>query len=148
MRAVMAAVALAALTGCGGEKLGRVSGTVTAAGKPVAGGTIQFVPAAGKAAVASINPDGTYTLTTYKPGDGALVGPHKVIIHATRVGPASVVPATFEDELKPAGDSGKRLVPGAVEWLVPERYSRLDTTDLTATVAGGDNTINFDVPAR
>jgi hypothetical protein len=145
---VLAAAAALALTGCGGERLGKVSGTVTVGGKPVPTGTIQFIPAAGKAAIASIEPDGTYTLTTHKPGDGALVGPHKVVILATRVGPASVVAATFEDELKPAGDSGKRLVPGKVEWLVPERFSQLDTTDLTTTVTAGDNTINLDVPAK
>jgi hypothetical protein len=146
--AVVAAAGLVFLTGCGGEQLGRVTGTVTVAGKPVAGGTIQFVPAAGKAAVGSINPDGTNTLTTHKPGDGALVGPHKVVIHYTRVGPGTLAAATFEDELKPAGDSGKVLVPGKVEWVVPERYSQLATTDLTTTVNGGDQTINFDLPAR
>jgi hypothetical protein len=146
---LLTVVGLLALTGCGGEKLGQVTGTVTVAGRPVAGGTIQFVPATGKAAVGSINPDGSYTLTTYRTGDGALVGPHKVVIHATRVGPGSVVPATFADELKPAkGDSGKMLVPGKVEWIVPERYSDLISTDLTATVSGGDQTINFDVPSE
>ena len=55
------AAALAA-AGCGGERLGRVTGTVTAGGRLVTSGTVQFIPAAGKAAVASIMPDGTYTL--------------------------------------------------------------------------------------
>jgi hypothetical protein len=150
MRArALAVVGLVALAGCGGEQLGRVTGRVTVAGTPVTGGTIQFVPDTGKAAIGSIEPDGTYSLTTYRAGDGALVGPHKVVIHCTHVGAGSIVPATFEDELKPAkGDSGKMLVPGRVEWVVPERYSQLSSTDLSATVARGDQTINFDVPAR
>jgi hypothetical protein len=72
-----------------------------------------------------------------------------VVIHCTRVGAGSIVPATFEDELKLAkGDSGKVLVPGKVEWVVSERYSQLSSTDLSATVARGDQTINFDVPTR
>lgn len=143
-------VAALLASGCGGEKLGRVTGTVTAGGKPVSGGTVQFIPATGKAAVASINPDGTYALTTYDTGDGALVGPHKVVIHATRVGAGKLVEAkSIEDEIALAQKgSGKILVPGKVEWLVPERYSAPGTSDLTATVEPGEQTINFDLPAK
>lgn len=139
-----------AAAGCGGERLGRVTGTVTAGGRLVTSGTVQFIPAAGKAAVASIMPDGTYTLTTYAHGDGALVGTHKVVIHATRVGAGKLVEAkSIEDEIALAKSaSGKVLIPGKVEWLVPERYSAPDTSDLTATVEPGEQTINFDVPAK
>ncbi len=35
----------------------------------------------GKTATGTINPDGTYTLTTYHEGDGAKVGTHKVRIY-------------------------------------------------------------------
>ncbi|WP_439629503.1 hypothetical protein [Gemmata sp.] len=143
-------VAALAAAGCGGEKLGRVTGTVTAGGKPVTSGTVQFIPVAGKAAVASIMPDGTYSLTTYAPADGALVGTHKVVIHSTRVGGGKLVEAkSIDEEIKLAkNDSGKILVPGKVEWVVPERYSAPASTDLTATVAPGEQTINFDVPAK
>jgi hypothetical protein len=139
-----------ALTGCGGEKVVRVSGTVTVGGKPVPGGTISFVPPAGKAAVGSINPDGTYTLGTYQTSDGALLGSHKVVIHATRVGSGSIVsgPTTFEDELKPVKDSGKAIVPGKVDWIVPERFSQLATTDLTASVETDGQRIDFDLPPK
>ena len=128
-------------TGCGGTKLGQVTGTVTVSGTPVPTGTIMFVPTNGKAAVGSIEPDGRYTLTTFAPGDGALIGVHKVTIRATKVGPGTMVPASFEEELK--GAKGKILVPGGVEWIVPERYSQLTTTDLTATVNPGAQTIDF-----
>jgi hypothetical protein len=139
-----------ALTGCGGEKLAQVSGRITVDGKPVPGGTISFVPPTGKAAVGSISPDGTYTLGTYQTSDGALVGPHKVVIHSTRVGSGSVVsvPTTFEDELKPVKDSGKVIVPGKVDWLVPERFSQLATTDLTASVETDGQRIDFDLPPK
>src|SRR5262245_3303776 len=73
--------------GCGGgPTLGRVTGKVTYAGKPVTQGRIWFYPEAGRAALGEIGPDGTYTLTTFKPNDGALVGPHRVAVHVTRVG--------------------------------------------------------------
>lgn len=61
-----------------------VSGTVTKDGKPVSGGTITFAPkgeegkASGKPATGEVQSDGTYTLTTYDDGDGAVIGTHEV----------------------------------------------------------------------
>jgi hypothetical protein len=141
------------LTGCsGGPRLGKVSGKVTFKGKPVPTGTIMFYPDAGPAAVGAIGPDGTYTLTTIKPGDGAVVGSHRVTIQATTVGPGSLAdPSSFEEELQFAqrqDPKAKVLVPGKVEWIVPEKYSRPDTTDLTATVQPGTNSIDFLLPLK
>ena len=141
------------LTGCGGgPRLGKVSGRVTFNGKPVPTGTIMFYPDAGPAAVGAIGPDGTYTLTTIKPGDGAVVGSHRVTIHATTVGPGSLVdPKSFEEEIELAqrkDPKAKVLVPGKVEWIVPEKYSRPDTTDLTAQVRSGTNSIDFPLPVK
>jgi hypothetical protein len=139
------------LTGCCGLRLGKVSGRVTVGGKPVPRGTILFYPEAGPTAVGAIRPDGTYTLTTQKPGDGAVVGAHRVTIQATNVGPGSMVEAkSFEEEVERARKgTGKRqmwLVPGKVDWIVPEKYSRVQTTTLTAKVDPGSNTVNFDIP--
>jgi hypothetical protein len=141
------------LTGCsGGPRLGKVSGRVTFNGKPVPTGTIMFYPDAGPAAVGAIGPDGTYTLATIKPGDGAVVGSHRVTIQATTVGPGSLVdPKSFEEEMQLAqrkDPKAKVLVPGKVDWIVQEKYSRPDTTDLTATVLPGTNTIDFLLPLK
>jgi hypothetical protein len=57
-----------------------------------------------------------------------------------------MVPASFEDEVK--GAKGQVLVPGRVEWIVPERYAHLNTTDLTATVNPGLQTIDLNLPAK
>jgi hypothetical protein len=139
------------LAGCGGLRLGKVSGRVTVGGKPVPSGVVMFYPEAGPTAVGEIRPDGTYTLTTQKPGDGAVVGSHRVTIQATSVGPGSMVePKTFDEEVSQARGTGKRqkwLVPGKVDWIVPEKYSQVKTTTLTAKVEGGKNDINFDIPA-
>jgi hypothetical protein len=144
----IAGIALAlAAAGCNrGPQLAHVTGTVTVDGKPIAGGTITFVPAKGKAAIGSIGPDGRYTLTTFTADDGAIVGDHKVTIHATKVGTGSMGYASLEDEVK--GAKGKILVPGRVDWVVPERYSSLATTDLTAAVHSGDQSIDFTVPSK
>ncbi len=143
--AVGAACLLAA--GCGGPNLGQVSGTVTAGGRPVTTGTIMFHPAEGPTAVGAINADGTYTLTTIKAGDGAAIGSHRVTIEATSVGSGSLAdPASFEEELKLAGKPSKILVPGKVEYLVSQKYSQLETTDLTAEVKPGSNQKDFHLP--
>ena len=141
------------LFGCnGGPRLGKVSGRVTFKGKPVPTGTIMFHPDAGPAAVGAIGSDGTYTLTTIKSGDGAVVGSHRVTIQATTVGPGSLAdPKSFEEEMELAqrkDPKAKVLVPGKVNWLVPEKYSRPDTTDLTAQVQSGTNTIDFPLPGK
>jgi hypothetical protein len=144
-------VVLLAVVSCGcsgGERLGTVTGTVKVNGRIVTQGTIMFIPADGKAAVGAIAKDGTYSLTTYASGDGALVGEHRVTILATLVGAGSMAPASIDDEIAIAsGKAGnKLLVPGKVEWIVPERYSQLTQTDLTATVKPGKQTIDFDLP--
>ena len=73
----------AGFAGCGynsGDK-GSVNGKVVANGQPVTAGQLTFAPASGTAgapAIGSIESDGTFTLTTDKPGDGAAIGKHTV----------------------------------------------------------------------
>src|SRR5689334_3923065 len=79
---------LALLSGCGQSALAPVHGRVTCNGKPVPQAGVIFSPAGqsesdrqpGKAAAGSTDADGRYVLTTYRPGDGALVGQHHVSI--------------------------------------------------------------------
>lgn len=136
-------------SGCGGLTLGQVSGQVKSNGKIVTQGTIMFHPEKGPTAVGTIQPDGTYTLSTLKPNDGALVGSHRVTIHATKVDPGRLeTPKSFEEELRQGQvkNSGKVLVAGQVHWIVPEIHSLAETTKLTAQVERGVNKIDFDVP--
>jgi hypothetical protein len=141
-----------ALSGCGGSKVAKVTGQVTYGGKAVTGGKIMFYPESGRMALGEIGADGSYTLTTFKPGDGALVGRHRVAIEATRVGPGSYeAPKSIEEEIalsKQGVPGGKVLVAGKVEWLVPQAYARPETSGLTATVGSDPNEINFVLPAE
>ncbi len=138
------------LAGCGGPRLGKVSGRVTLGGQAVTEGVILFHPESGPAAVGAIRPDGTYTLTTVKPGDGAVIGPHRVAIQATRVSPGHLADAkSIDEEIARSGKSvpgGKVLVAGTVTWVVPEKYSQVETSGLTAAVHPGSNVVNFDLP--
>ena len=81
-----AVTGLAALTGCGSDNgltMGKVYGTVTYRGEPVEDGQILFTPdiekgTVGVPAMAKIAADGSYSLSTQEPGDGAIVGHHRV----------------------------------------------------------------------
>lgn len=78
--------------GCSGSdnvEVYPVKGVVLFEGKPmVGGGSISFVPTTsqnGKNAGGIINPDGTFEMTTYDDGDGAMVGTFRVMILQTVV---------------------------------------------------------------
>jgi hypothetical protein len=143
------AIAAASLAcGCDrGPVVAKVSGRVTFAGKPVTRGQIMFQSDLGRPAIGEIGPDGGYSLTTYDAGDGAIVGNHVVTITATKIGPSSLIVASLDDEVRAAskGGYGKVLVPGAVEWLVPEPYSRRQTSPLRAVVTKENNVIDLDI---
>jgi len=130
---VSALVVASTSPGCGpsGPEMARVSGTVTYEGKPVPLGTVSFVAkdANGRNATGAIQSDGSYTLQTEKPGDGAQVGEYAVTISATE--------APLLDYIPPK--------PVPVKRHVPEKYEKPDTSGLTATVKSGSNTIPFDL---
>jgi hypothetical protein len=64
-----------------------VRGRVNFEGKPLmGGGAISFMPLAsqkGRNAGGIINPDGTFVMTTYVEGDGAMAGQFRVMINQT-----------------------------------------------------------------
>jgi hypothetical protein len=128
-----ASLALIALA-CGpsGPPMGRVYGTVTYQGKPVTKGTIAFISTDPNRSNASspIDSDGSYTLQTVEPGDGAQVGDYRVTI-------------TGKDP-----DALNTPLPGEpvkVKSDVPAKYENPQTSGLTATVAAGSNKIPFDL---
>ena len=142
---LLAAVVLVQ-TGCGptGPEMGRVTGAITFDGNVVRAGSVQFWPENGRPARGSITADGTYELTTFDKNDGALVGKHRVTIHATEVaedGPK--IESTDAEIAHFSQKKAKRIRATRVKWLVPQQYSEVDSTPLTATVASGTNTIDF-----
>ena len=81
-------LALTALAGCGGPKLAPVSGRVTCDGKPLANAALVLAPIpadanaleAPRAASAAVIDGRIENVTTFKKGDGAFVGRHRVQI--------------------------------------------------------------------
>ena len=110
-------------------ELAPVSGTIRIDGEPLSTGKVMFAPVAdansvdaGKPAIGRLRPDGTFQLSTYKEGDGAIVGSHWVTIY----GPGN------DDPPLPAG--------------VPP-FERMTVRDGTKQVVGGeDNYFEIEVP--
>jgi len=133
----LAASLLLSLAGCESDsKVGSVHGVVRLDGKPLATGTVRFLPAAGRAATGKIQSDGTFSLGTYKESDGALVGKHQVAIIAFEVGPM------------PIRTEGGRPPATPTKPLVPKRYMAPGTSGLTAEVKPGNNEFEFDLSSR
>lgn len=98
-------VLIASIAGCGSgrPKVVPVSGQVLMNGKPLTGssGFVRVQPADGRAATGDINKeDGTFTLTTFEPGDGCMPGTHPAaVIVNVSVGPKviSLIPEKYSD---------------------------------------------------
>jgi len=106
--------------GCNrGPTLVPAAGRVTFNGKPLETGAIMVQPVAGPAAQAKINPDGTFQLSTFKPGDGAIVGPATVRVFCRK----DITPPGGEQAWGPS--------------LIPERYNRFDTSGLSVDIEAG-----------
>ena len=72
-----------------------VKGKVTYKGQPLTGGSITFESEEnGRESHGNIQPDGTFVLTTFKEGDGAPAGVHRVAVSGTGKG---VIPAKFHN---------------------------------------------------
>lgn len=98
-------LALLASGGCGGGDSGppvgqtvAIKGKITYMGQPLSQGTIQFEPEdSGREANGNIQPDGTFSLTTFREGDGAIPGTHRVAVSGTGDGGKVVVPIQFHN---------------------------------------------------
>lgn len=130
---VFATLTSSILVGCGasGPAKGSVSGKVTYKGQPVPKGTVTFVAvdAKGRNATGAINPDGSFTLQTENPGDGAILGDYKVTISA-------------RDDVVLDYTPTKPVPP---KMLAPAKYESPESSGLTATVKSGSNTFNWEL---
>jgi hypothetical protein len=127
--------------GCGGGSdnlaTAKVTGKVTYNNMPVTGGSVTFSPISsasggtkpsmvGKPAAGVVGSDGTFSLSTYGSGDGAVVGKHRVSFSP---------PAVEIDEAQHKEDSKPPVSPYA--GLVPK------TTEVE--VKAGSNTIDIEL---
>lgn len=133
MRLSLAALCpLVFLAGCGSGIYPVEGQVVWKDGKPAKelqnGQVIFDLPDKQTSARGTIQADGSFTLTTKKPNDGALPGEYKVLI--VEVGRKAL-----------GGPDGSAIAPGAMD----TRYSDPSTSDLKATVKAGQNKITLTV---
>ena len=112
------------VAGCGGDQLpvAPAQGKVLLDGKPLEFGAVMFQPEAGPPARGQIQPDGSFTLSTYGNGDGAIIGKHRVRI------------TCFESQRPGYQPDPSQGEPGVGESLIPKKYQRLEQSGLTAEV--------------
>ncbi|TWT85332.1 hypothetical protein Pla123a_01390 [Posidoniimonas polymericola] len=116
--------------GCGGSPydLAPATGSVTIDGQPFGHGKVMFAPVSqgsqvevGKPAFGLLNPDGTFTLSTYAADDGAVIGKHWVTVFREDDGPNGPAPAGVPK-------FGRVVVPAPVEVTDGANNLRIDLT--------------------
>lgn len=118
-------------TGCSGKSdTAPVRGKVSYKGKSVPYGTVTFIPIdGGPPATGEIQGDGSFEMTTYSSGDGAILGKHRVVIIA------------LEDN---SGKLPEQRNPLPAP-IIPQHYGNSATSKLTFQVKEGENTPNFEL---
>lgn len=129
------ALAALALTGCGGDKVKLVpaEGVLKIGDKPAANVSVQFMPdvtkgAKGPTSFGTTDADGKFRLKTYDGQDGAVPGPHTVIL------------ADLDEERPPQGK------PLTKQPRLDSKYTT-GAGGLRAEVPAGGGPVNLDVPA-
>jgi hypothetical protein len=137
----MACLVVAAVlgTGCGSKPLG-IKGKVMLDGAPLSGASVEFVPEdGGHSAVGTTDSEGKFSLTTYKPGDGALRGEYRVVVKKSPQG-ALAKPDPSDNEgmkkvmLQEMLANQNRAPQKNVKGSVPSDYGEFAKTPLRQTV--------------
>lgn len=132
-----AAAAAAVLPGCGKSvKLVPAAGVLKINGKPAANVNVQFMPdsargATGPTSYATTGPDGAFALKTYDGQDGAVVGPHQIML------------ADLDEERPPQGRPPKNPPRLDTKYSIPGQGLTADVTE-----GGGPIQLNATGPAR
>ena len=147
---------VAGLGGCS-QSPGTISGKVTYQGKELKGGNVSFVSAEnGPSFSAAIGEDGTYKAQNVRAGkyklcvETASLKPPQGAINsgAGKKGPnIELSPGTkLPEGYTPSSPGEARAVENLKRYVpIPDSYSKPETTDLTCTVTGGDQTQNIEL---
>jgi hypothetical protein len=130
------------VAGCSDRpRLGKVKGTVTFDGQPLAKGSIVFESPDARPATGTIVNGEIVEVTTYDPQDGVPVGPQKVAISAVEDAAASPAPAN-------PGEASQALDYMSGKSLIPAMYNDPSTSGLTAEIKPGENTVEFKLVSK
>ena len=139
--------------GCGssGPPVNLVEGKVTMDGSPLAGATVMFSPTSsgtGRAAAGVTDASGVYKLTDMAAtaaGSGAATGDYLVAITKSEGDGGG---GTGEESGSDYEYNPNPNAPMTMKSAVPDKYTRPESSGLTATVAAGKNEINFDLSSN
>jgi hypothetical protein len=118
------------LAGCGGDGLNPVKGQLiwsddNSPAKELEGASVNFeLPGKNTSSIGTVQPDGSFTLMTASPNDGAYAGEYTVLISERR-----------------ASAGGEKMAPTKAA----ERYNDRKTSDLKAEVKPGKNELTLKV---
>ena len=117
-------LALSATAGCQGSREGivPVSGTVTIDGQPLSCGQVRILAKDQRTAMATIQSDGTFTMTSVKLGDGAPVGTHLATVSAV-----------------------ESLNEHANRWYAPKKYANKLSSELWVTIDGPTDDLKIEL---
>jgi hypothetical protein len=131
--AAWAALWLAA-AGCGSRlATAPVQGKVLFRGEPLSHGSVLFQPDVGPPATGTIQPDGSFVLSTYRSGDGAVLGRHRVEVVCPQVPMAEAVKAAETEEL---------ALPLSA---IPDRYTSYASSGIEREVVSGRNEFTIEL---
>jgi hypothetical protein len=130
MRIALALLSLVLLFGSGCRRGGDLptvgaGGVVAIDNKPLANAHVTFTPNQGRAATAQTASDGSFSLGTYRSGDGAIPGHHHVTVVAREAG---------DGQMNRPGAPGIER-PGRS--LIPEKYGSTATSGVEFDVVEG-----------
>ena len=124
-----------AASGCGEKQfpVAPAEGKIICQGKPLECGSVIFQPRTGPPARGKIQSDGTFVLSTYGNGDGAMIGTHRVRI------------ACFENQRPGAIPDNPQAEPTLGRPLVPRRYTNIQTSGLQVEVKSSNEPFVLDL---
>jgi hypothetical protein len=154
---VLCVIAGALVCGCHrGQRfsMAPVHGQVTFQGKPVGGATLTFLCAgAPRLAIGTTDEGGNYTLTTFQPSDGAIIGEHVVTVNFYGSQPDEEAleksakgksqSQAIAEAMKKTLEQNKKIAKTAP--AIPAKYKERRTSDLRKEVVAGENVINIEL---
>ncbi len=115
--------------GCGGETplTAPTRGVVELDGTPLTHGKIRFIPKGGRSGYGIIQPDGTFSVSTFEDGDGALISTHNITV------------VSWEG----SGGDGLHGDPGAAptKSLIPAEFNKPHSSGLKCEILEGENNL-------
>ena len=142
--------------GCGGPErpnMAPVSGVVSFQGQPLVGAQVSFHnDKSPRVASGVTDAQGKFTLTTFDPGDGAIIGEHRVSI-AKLQGASELSSASAADPTAAYGSGMAAAASGKMSTLqkneLPAKFANPTSSGLTVTVSKeGPNEFPFDIKAE